>query len=201
MNDKMYFHLHHEYKMLKQNFWKFFQQRVGFFKILNMFNNDLTIKLQLFFIMNIYSYVFITQFEFVFVDEDFYHCTADFFFFIINVFDLEFEYEINFLIQKKIIIKTDKKLVEPQYLTKWKDYDFEKNKWIKFSNLKHARGLIEDFEEKARNKQNTISNTQRNLWKSIRGPMHFIKWHERGRLFFFQKWACYGFFKDSSLID
>ena len=118
MNDKIYFHLHHKYKMLKQNFRKLFQQSVKSFKILNMFNNDLTIKLQLFPIINIHSYVFITQFEFVFIDEDFYHRTTDFFFFIIDVFDLESEYEINFLIQKKIIIKTNKKLVKFQYLTK-----------------------------------------------------------------------------------
>ena len=183
----MYFHLHHEYKVLKQDFWKFSQQRVGFFKILNMFNNDLTIKLQLSFIINIHPYVFITQLEFVPVGEDFYHRTADSFSLIIDVFGSESEYEIDFLIQKKIIIKTGKKLAKLQYLTKWKSYDFEKNRWIKFSNLKHARELIKNFEERARNKQNTISDTQRNLRKSIRGPMHPVKWHERGRPFFFSK--------------
>ena len=118
MNDKMYFYLHHKYKVLKQNFHKFFQQRVEPFKVLNMFNNDLTIKLQLFLIMNIHSYVFITQLKFVFVGEDFYHCTADSPPLIINVFDSEPEYEINFLVQKKIIIKTNKKLTKLQYLTK-----------------------------------------------------------------------------------
>ena len=113
---------------MKQDFQKFSQQLVKSFKILNTFSNDLTIKLQLSPIMNIHSYVFITQLKSVFIDENFYHCTIDFLSFIINVFGLESEYEIDFLIQKKIIIKTDKKLAEFQYLTRWKDYDFEKNK-------------------------------------------------------------------------
>ena len=112
--------------------------------------------------MNIYSYVFIKQFKFVFIDKDFYYCIIKIFFFIINVFGSESEYEINFLIQKKVIIKIGKKLVEFQYLTKWKNYDFEKNKWIKFLNLKHTRGLVKNFEKKQK-----ISKTQFQIYKKI----------------------------------
>ena len=73
-------------------------------------NDGLIIKLQLFLIINIYSYVFITQFEFVSVDDDFYKRFVTFFSPVINVFESEFEYEIDFLIQKKTVIKTGKKL-------------------------------------------------------------------------------------------
>ena len=88
------------------------QQRVDPFRVLKMLNDDLIIKLQLFLIMNIHSYVFITQLEFASVGDGFYKRFVTFFFFVINVFGFEFEYEIHFLIQKKIVIKTDKTLLK-----------------------------------------------------------------------------------------
>ena len=62
--------------------------------------------------MNIHSYVFITQFEFVRIDNNFYKHFVIFFFFVINVFESESKYEIDFLIQKKIVIKIDKTLLK-----------------------------------------------------------------------------------------
>ena len=78
----------------------------------------LIIKLQLSSIMNIHPYVSITQFEFAPIGDDFYERFVAFSFPVINVFGSESEYEIDFLIKKKIVIKTGKTLSKLRYLTK-----------------------------------------------------------------------------------
>ena len=114
----MYFQLHHEYKLSNQKSKKFSQQRVSLFRVLKTLNGGLIIKLQLFSIMNIHSYVFITQLEFAPIGDDFYKRFVTFSLPVIDVFGFESEYEVDFLIQKKFVIKTHKTLLKPQYLTK-----------------------------------------------------------------------------------
>ena len=177
INDQMYFQLHHEYKFLDQKSRKFLQQWIDLFRVLKMLNGGLMIKLQLFLIMNIHPYVSIMQFEFAPIGDDFYERFVAFSPPIINVFGSESEYEIDFLIKKKTVIKTDKALLEFWYLTKWKNYDFEENKWIKFSDLKNAQKLVDDLEKKLENEQKMIINTFKHLSQKFKqhGPDRFRK--------------------------
>ena len=69
------------------------------------------------------------QFDFVFVKND------------IETYKF---FEFDKLFNKRVIKKN--KNVTTQYLARWKNYDFQFNKWISIKNLNNVKNLIDQYE-------------------------------------------------------
>ncbi len=142
LNDNVYLHLHHEYKISDIENRKLTLQRVRSFKILEMILNDLVCKLTLSSIMKIHSIISIAQLKSVFEDQNLYNRVQnDESSFIWKKNNQEtLKYEIEWLIYHFTFWD------QRQYLIKWREYDNEHNAWYFVDDLKNAVKLVEQYE-------------------------------------------------------
>ena len=143
-----YLRMHHEYfiSLSKNMTTKWFQRRINFFKITERIN-ILTYRFQLSIHWKIHFVISIQQFESASNEFDSYnrifYDNSSSVYVEENIENNKF-YEIKKLINKKVIKRKRDEFT--QYLIRWKEYNFEENKWYFINTFENAKNLIVDYE-------------------------------------------------------
>ena len=143
-----YLRMHHEYfiSLSKNMTTKWSQRRIDSFKITERIDN-LAYRLQLSAHWKIHFVVSIQQFESALNGFDSYnrifYDNSSSVYVERNIEDNK-SYEIEKLINKRVIKKKRDEFT--QYLIRWKEYDFEEDKWYFISTFENAKNLIVDYE-------------------------------------------------------
>jgi hypothetical protein len=149
---------------------KVFTQYIDLFKIIQRIER-LTYRLDISFDWKIHSIFSIAQFESTSdLAKDSYdrsrstHSSS--------VTDTQNEYEIERLLNKKIVRRKHEYFTE--YLIRWKEYESEFDKWYNVKNLENAKKLVSDYEKKLERFKNTTWSQMNRLFNILIRYFHLI---------------------------